>query len=69
MEGFSVLLPSIEKRTIVRHFKRARVRMQEEGFQWTGVSPFGYDYVKGGQKNHQWRIVPDEAEWVKKIFA
>jgi DNA invertase Pin-like site-specific DNA recombinase len=62
LEGLSVLLPSAEKRNIRRRLKRAKTRVREEGFQWTGVSPFGFEYVKGGQKRHLWRIVPEEAD-------
>jgi hypothetical protein len=69
LEGLSVLLPSIDKRTLIRRFKRGKARVSKEGFQWTGVAPFGYTYQKGGQKEHVWSINDDEKEWVIKIFT
>jgi DNA invertase Pin-like site-specific DNA recombinase len=70
MEAICVTLPSIERRTITRRFKRGRDRVMAEGFHWSSRPPFGYNYVSGGQKGvGHWEIHPEESKWVKEIFA
>jgi DNA invertase Pin-like site-specific DNA recombinase len=70
VEGLQVLLPSIERRAIARRFKRGRDRVADEGFTWSSRPPYGYTYVKGGQRGGgHWEIHPEESAWVKQIFA
>jgi DNA invertase Pin-like site-specific DNA recombinase len=69
MESLQALLPSIDKRTIMRRFARGKRRVVDEGFSWVGTAPYGYDYTPGGQHKHSWAKVPEEVPHVVDIFT
>jgi Recombinase len=69
MEGLQALLPSIDRRTIMRRFARGKRRVTEEGFSWAGTAPYGYAYTPGGQEQHSWAKAPEEVPHVVDIFT
>jgi DNA invertase Pin-like site-specific DNA recombinase len=68
LEGIFVLLPSIERRGIVRRFAAGKRRCAEEGFSQPGRGMYGLDYIKGGRLHHRWQKREAEVPHVQRIF-
>lgn len=66
---FGLFRSRMEYRTINRRLQRGREASLREGKYIAGTAPYGYErYKLPKQKGYSLRIIPDQAETVKKIF-
>lgn len=67
---FGLFLSRREYKAINRRLQRGRLASLQEGKYIGGTAPYGYEKIKlTGQRGYSLRIVPEEAEVVRRIFA
>ena len=66
---FGLFRSRMEYRTINRRLQRGREASLREGKYIAGAAPYGYErYKLPKQKGYSLRVIPDQAEIVKRIF-
>ncbi len=66
---FGLFMSRREYKAINRRLNRGRMASLQEGKYIAGTAPYGYEkYKLTGQKGYSLRIVPDQAEVVRRIY-